>query len=105
MKAWRKLLSAEEWGRLKVIVCGSQMPRRENLAVQYFAKLLGEKGEGTRILYAEALFEQEKVLRLLGTHLQDRDIAQAFFDDPLRLHRDLLADGAAEYLRTLEVKE
>ena len=53
MKTWRKELSADEWKRLKVVVRGAQTPRKGNLAVQYFAKLLGEKGEGDRIVYAE----------------------------------------------------
>jgi len=98
--AWRVKLPAEEWEKLKVVVSGSQMPRTHNLAVQYFARLFNETGEGKRIIYAEALFDEAKALNLLGTHLLDRAAAEAFFDDPERLHRDLLADAAAEYLRT-----
>ncbi len=82
---------------------GSQMPRKDNLAVQYFARLLGETGEGRRIIYAEAIFDEHRALNLLGTHLLDREIAASFFDDPLRMNRDLLGDAAAEYLRTLKI--
>lgn len=104
VSTWRKELSAADWARLRVVVIGSQMPRQENLAVQYFAKLLGEKGEGPRIIYAEALFEEERAMRLLGTHLLDRALAIAFFDDPLRMNRDLLGKAAAEYLKTMKME-
>jgi hypothetical protein len=98
---WRRQLSPAEWGRLQVVVIGSQMPRRGNLAVQYFARLVGQKGEGPRLTYAEALWEEPLALRLLGTRLVDTEIGRVFFADPQRMHRDLLADAAAEYLRTL----
>jgi len=103
VSTWRRKRSAAEWGKLRVIVMGSQMPRKDNLAVQYFAHLLGEAGEGRRIIYAEALFDEKRALNLFGTHLLDRDIAVSFFDDPARMNRDLLGDAAAEYLRTLKI--
>jgi hypothetical protein len=103
VSTWRRKLSAEEWGKLRVVIMGSQMPRKDNLAVQTFARLLGEAGEGRRIVYAEALFDEKRALNLLGTHLLDREIAGAFFDDPVRMNRDLLGDAAAEYLRTLKI--
>ncbi len=103
VSAWRGQLTAEEWGKLCVVIMGSQMPRKKNLAVQYFARLLGESGEGRRIVYAEALFDEKRALNLLGTHRLDREIATAFFDDSLRMDRDLLSDAAAEYLRTLKM--
>ena len=103
VSTWRRKLSAEEWGKLRVVIMGSQMPRKDNLAVQYFARLLGEAGEGRRIVYAEALFDEKRALNLLGTHLLDREIAAAFFDDPARMNRDLLGDAAADYLRTLKI--
>lgn len=99
---WRRKLSADDWRKLRVVVLGSQMPRRNNLAVQYFARLLGETGEGRRIVYAEGLGDANRAMNLLGTHLLDREIATAFFDDPERMDRDLLGDAAADYLRTLK---
>ncbi len=54
VNAWHATLSAEEWKKLHIVVMGSALPRQGNLAVQYFAHLLGEKGEGKRIVYAEA---------------------------------------------------
>jgi hypothetical protein len=98
--AWRRGLTADEWRRLHVVVMGAAMPRRENIAVQYYARLLGEPGEGRRIVYAEALWDEAKARDLLGTHLLDTAIGADFFGDDRRMHRDLLADAAAEYLKT-----
>lgn len=98
---WKRQLAPEAWSRLRVIVSGSQMPRRENLLVQYFARLLGEPGESNRIIYAESIFEEPRALNLLGTHLLDSAASQAFFGDPRRLDSDLLGPAAREYLNTL----
>src|SRR6202044_872306 len=92
MTAYRAKLSEEEWRQLRVIVQGSAMPRKSNMAVQYFARLLGEKGEGRRIRYAEALYDETRALALLGTQVLDTQLGSDVYDDPLRLHRDLLAD-------------
>jgi hypothetical protein len=99
--AWRKQMSTDEWKRLHVVVMGSAMPRKGHIAVQYFAKLLGEPGEGRRIIYAEAQWDEGKALDLLGTHLLDTDIGAVFFKDDQRMHRDLLADATAEYLQKM----
>jgi hypothetical protein len=102
--AWRRQLGTDDWKRLHVVVVGSAMPRRGNLAVQYYARLLGEPGEGRRLIYAEALWDEVKARDLLGTHLLDTDIGAAFFDDDQRMHRDLLADAATEYLKQLRLE-
>src|SRR5207245_441335 len=67
MQSYRAQLSAAEWKKLRVIVQGSAQPRKGHLAVQYFARLLGEPGECPRIIYAEAIFDEDKALTLLGT--------------------------------------
>ena len=77
------------------------MPRQNHLAVQYFAKLLGEQGEGARIVYAESLFTESQALKRLGTHVLDTQIGRDMFGDPWRMHRDLLGVAAAEYLDQL----
>jgi hypothetical protein len=102
ISAWRKKLSDDEWGKVKIVIMGSQMPRKGNVAVQYFAWLLGETGEGKRIVYAESLYDETRALNLLGTHLLDSQAAIAFFDDPERMERDLLADAARDYLKKLK---
>lgn len=104
VQAFRKELTDEEWQRLKVVVMGSAMPRQQHIVVQYFAKLLGEPGEGRRIIYAEGLWTEDKALDLLGKHLLDGPIGRDFFGDDRRMMRDLLADAAKEYLARKERK-
>jgi hypothetical protein len=99
--AWRRQLGPDAWARLHVVVVGSAMPRQGNLPVQYYARLLGEPGEGRRLIYAEALWDEGKARDLLGTHLVDTAVGDAFFGDDRRMHRDLLADAATEYLKQL----
>jgi hypothetical protein len=94
MLAWKKELTAEEWKSLKVIVQGGQIPRKDHLGVQYFARLLGEPGEGRRIVYAESLWEEESAVRLLARGATETRLGEAFFADGSRLHRDFLADAA-----------
>jgi hypothetical protein len=100
MTAWRKDLTDAEWNGLHVVVLGAQMPRKENIAVQYFAALLGERGEGRRIVYAEGLWDEKKSLNLLATHTLDSAVGVAFFHDPERMERDVLGDPAKEILQT-----
>ena len=104
VQAFRKELSDEEWQRLKVVVMGSAMPRQQQIVVQYFARLLGEPGEGRRIIYAEGLWTEDRALDLLGKHLLDGPIGRDFFGDDRRMMRDLLADAAKEYLARKERK-
>lgn len=101
VSAWRRELTAGEWRSLHVLIITSHMAREESVHVQYFAKLLNEPAEGSRIVVAESLWEEPKALELYGTHLLDADIGRSFFRDPLRMHRDLLADAAKEYLAKL----
>ena len=101
MRAWRATLTDGEWERLTVIALVGQLPRRGNMAVQHFARLLGEPGEGRRIIYAEGLGDEQRALDLLGTRLVDTGLGAAFFGDPARLHRDLLGDAAKEALDEL----
>jgi hypothetical protein len=102
LKKWRAQLSADDWKTLHAVIIGSAMPRKGNLAVQYFARLLGEKGEGLRIHYAESLWEEAKALNLLGVSLVDSSMAVAFFNDDLRMHIDLLAPLAEELIKKMD---
>jgi hypothetical protein len=98
MAKWRKELNDDQWKNLKVVVIGSAMPRKNHIAVQYFAYLLNEPGEDKRIVYAESLFEEQKALNLLGTHVLDAELGRAFFSEPTRMKRDLLGDDAEQIL-------
>ena len=99
--AWKGQMKPEQWHRLTVLVIGRQLPRKGNLAVQYFAHLPAVRGEGKRIIYAEGLAEEPRAFDLLATHLVDTQIAVDFFNDPERMNRDLLSDAARDYLPLL----
>ena len=95
---WRKAMPASEWDGLKVVVIGAHMPREGEVTFQYFSRLLGQPKEGDRIIYAEGLWAVKDALDLLATHGVDRGLGAAFFGDPERMHRDLLADAAKAWL-------
>lgn len=101
ISAWRKELTPEEWKSLRVVILGSAPPRNQSLTVQYFARLLGEPGEGPRIIYAESVRDEEPALNILARHEVDTIIGGDFFNDPTRMHRDVLCDAARDYLRLL----
>jgi len=96
---WKKSMSPEEWSALTVVVAASHMPRETNSQMQYFLALLDEKREGERVIYLEGAEEEWRALDLLVTHVVDRSIAECFFDDPWRMHRDLLGDAAHDYIK------
>jgi hypothetical protein len=97
--AWQKSLPGLDWGNLKVVIEGSALPRKENLATQYFARLLGVSGECPRLVYAESLYDEAKALRLLNATAVDGRAAAVFFEDPTFLYRDLMAGVTAAFLR------
>ena len=47
------------------------------------------------------LWVEPQALDLLGTHLLDGSVGEAFFGDYMRMHRDLLGDAASQYLPRL----
>ena len=98
VSAWRRDLSPQEWDQLQILIVGPHMPRENLVVMQYFLRLLHEPAEGRRVVYAESLWEEPQALDLLGTHLLDGDVGEAFFGDYMRMHRDLLGDAAIEYL-------
>lgn len=99
--AWKSQMTEEEWKGLSVVILGSALPRKGSLTVQYFARLLGEPGEGKRITYAESIRDEAQALDLMGTRAVNSGIGVDFFNDPLRMHRDLLSDAARDYLPLL----
>jgi hypothetical protein len=101
VSAWRRDLSPREWDRLHVLIIGPHMPREGLVVTQYFLRLLHEPTEGRRVVYAESLWEEPQALDLLGTHLLDGSVGEAFFGDYMRMHRDLLGDAASQYLPRL----
>jgi hypothetical protein len=98
VQKWRKDLPADRWNQLYVVVVSGHMPREQNSFMQYFQMLLHQKQEGERIIYFEGAADDKQALDLLVTHILDRRIGIDFYDDPWRMHRDLLSDGARKYL-------
>ncbi len=98
ISAWRHDLSPQEWSQLHVVIIGPHMPREDLVVTQYFLRLLNEPREGRRVVYAESLWQEPQALDLLGTHLLDGSVGEAFFGDSMRMHRDLLGDAARQYL-------
>ncbi|TXL82001.1 hypothetical protein FHP25_02735 [Vineibacter terrae] len=96
--SWRGALTAAQWRQLHVLVLGPKMPRADNLAMQYFERVMGRAERDRRLLYAEGIFDRDGALSLLGTVVTDRALAQAFFGDPMRMDRDFLSDGARKRL-------
>ena len=97
---WKKQLTPAEWNSLHFVMIGPHMPRDQECSMQFFERLFAEPAEGKRIIYAEALWEEKDALNLLATHEVDEAAGAAFFGDPMRMHRDLLADAATAYLDT-----
>lgn len=95
---WRRQLTPEEWNSLHMVMIGPHMPREQECSIQFFQRLFHEPEEGKRIIYAEALWNEKDALGLLATHVVDEAAGAAFFGDPMRMHRDLLADAAKAYL-------
>ena len=102
MKLWRNELSDTEWKKLYILIPGASLPRKNSLAVSYFAKLFEQEGEGNRVIYAESQFDESQDLQLLATHLLDSRIGEVFFDDSSRMNRDLLGPFANAHLDALD---
>ena len=52
-------------------------------------------------MYAESRFEEENALDLIARHIIDQDAGEAFFGDRFRMQRDLLGEGAEEFITDL----
>jgi putative intracellular protease/amidase len=104
--AWLDLMDDEERRRLFVVVCGSKQARYQEIGMTYFRHLLGEftttgtHGED-RLMYIEGQFEEDNALDLIARHIIDQDAGDAFFGDRFRLQRDLLGDGADDFVKGL----
>ena len=94
-------LSPDEVARLYVIVLGLRMPRVGNLQFNYFVNAMGRDEIDRHLIYAEGVTDVKGGESLLSVIVTDRGLSAAFFDDPMRMDRDILADGAEA--RLLEI--
>ncbi|HEY7610742.1 MAG TPA: hypothetical protein VIF14_16050 [Alphaproteobacteria bacterium] len=97
---WRSELGPH-WSHVDVVVLGPKQPRPGNAQYEYFVRAMGCGAVGKRLWYAEGVFDKDGGVNLLGTILVDRGASIAFFNDPVRLERDLLADAAQRHLNRL----
>lgn len=111
MKKIHSLMPKDRWNRLVVIVCGPQMPRAGELAMQYFEQILGLKETvsrcpyakrsqaitAQRLIYAENLDEKE-ALQLLTTQIADEEVGELLLGNKNEMHRDILAHSTTTYL-------
>ena len=95
---WLDAMPAEKRKKVCVIEMDVHMAHKDNRVQQYFLKVLGEKEEGNRFVYVESCCDEKQALELLATHKLDSKIGEAFFRDPNRMHRDLMAGVAKIYL-------
>ncbi|QGQ23004.1 hypothetical protein F1728_10125 [Gimesia benthica] len=98
---WKKEMTPEEWQKLRVSVKGAVLAREGNLAMQYFERLLNLEGPGMRLIYMERYVPPTPMQTLLATRSVDRGISIAFFDNPDRMFRDVLADAAAAHIKQM----
>ena len=101
VKPWYDSLSGSGKRDLKVLILAPKEPRDGYLMTQHFSRLLGVKGEGMKIVYAENVFDAEAGMNVLGTFLLDTQIGRGFFDDSWRMHEDLLSHATRDYIQTL----
>ncbi len=104
MMQWKaELLSETQWAELRVIVLGGSHMARQGLALmQYFSRLLSSAmATELRVIYAEDDETLSNGFPLLATHLLDFSIGAAFYNDPPRMHSDLLAPAAEKFLDDL----
>ena len=100
MQIKHEILSQQEWSELRVLVMGAYMARQGELFLQYFAELLGTPQQADdRLVYFGGTTLAEAYDRL-GTTMLDREASRAIFSDKNRLHRDVLADETAKYLKS-----
>jgi putative intracellular protease/amidase len=103
---WLASLTEEARAKLCVVVCGSRQGRSQDIVMEYFQRLLGEQAatgaaRENRLIYAESTFGEDGALDLIARHIIDQDAGEAFFGDRMRMQRDLLSEGAADYVESL----
>lgn len=96
---WRQSMGEDQWKRLRVVIGTGHMPRERLASLQFFFKLLKVSREGKQVVTIESAADHDAAVDLLVTHMLDQAVAEDFFGDSWRMHRDLLSDGAAAYLR------
>ena len=106
VSAWKLEMDTNAFKNLYVVIGSSHQARFRETTVQYFEKVLNEKIGSTalnenHIVYAESVYDEKACLSILARHIIDQEIGLAFFGDKFRMQRDLLSDGAANYINEI----
>jgi len=99
MMRMKKLVSEDEWNMMYVNIHAGHMPRLRYSIVQYFERLLNTTVDsGERISVAEVDLYP---VQLMQDHVVQKHISLLSFHNPYRMHEDLMADVAANYIPKL----
>jgi putative intracellular protease/amidase len=104
--AWLAKMTEDARTRFYAVVSGSRQARSQDIVMGYFQRLVGEQAAAgaareNRVIYAESTFGEDGALDLVARHIIDQDAGEAFFGDRMRMQRDLLSEGAADYVESL----
>ncbi|MEN9344037.1 MAG: hypothetical protein RLZZ453_824 [Chlamydiota bacterium] len=115
----RSAIDLEDWKRVCVVVMGPPMPREGELSMQYFGKILATTAFPTkcpyaraltstvhlngkqRLIYAESIYEEDKALDLITTHICDEEIGRVLLNDESSMRADILKQAAKGCLETM----
>lgn len=104
--SWIDRIGDEHWENIHVVVCAAHQGRYRETTLQYFQQLLHEQeGQAAenedRVIFAEHINDPNAALDLLARHIVDRKASIDLFGSETRLQRDLMSDGATEFLEEL----
>lgn len=112
-------IDPDDWKRLCVVVMGPPMPREGELSMQYFEKILKTTASPKkcpyaraltstahlygkqRLIYAESIYEEDKALDLVTTHICDEEVGRALLNDESAMRADVLKDAAKNCLKEM----
>ena len=101
---YTKLFNETERQTAKVIVAGPKPVRNGFFMTLYFNTLFGlneQQSENNRVIFTENVLDQSTIKNILGSWLFDEYVGEAFYNDSLRLHRELMMDETVTYLKQL----
>ena len=93
LNKWKKMLGAD-WKRVKVANLAPRQADPQNAQGSFVTAYFGRHLLNRRVFMTRNIFGAGGARSLLGTIYLDRSASIAFFGNPGRLERDLLADAA-----------
>jgi hypothetical protein len=93
LNRWKKMLG-RDWARVKVANLAPRQAEPQNAQGSFVLAYFGRHLLNKRVFMTRNIFSDGGARSLLGTIYLDRSASIAFFGNPARLERDLLADAA-----------